>query len=412
MPTPLPRPEALQAFLHYGFVPDVPADLATRPWATARAPARPPDEARCRAAGLAALEALFADVPPGPQVVPLSGGLDSRVILGMLVAAGARERTLAVTFGTPGTQDYELAVAVARLARVRHERIDLTREAFDAETLGAALPAGGPWTHAFEAHFNALVPRRFGAGATLWSGILANVINGSRVGDPREDWASARRTYARYYGAVRSVRLTRPGFDAAACLPAEPLLAGSTLTYEEQLHLGVHYPNRFEPVLLTPGCAFRTPFADPRWVAFALALPRELRVGERLFRSLIRQRLPEWMALPTKTRSGVGLEAPAWRASLARQRLRLWRRLRRLAPWASWGPAPETNYLDFDRDLRRPTPARSVVEGCLARLAARGVVPWLDLEALWARHQRRRANLADALVLLAVLELNLARSEG
>ncbi|HEX6882607.1 MAG TPA: asparagine synthase C-terminal domain-containing protein [Planctomycetota bacterium] len=412
MPSPPPaRPDALEAFLHYGFVPAVPPDLAARPWAAPPGPPLPDDEERCLAAGLAALEAAFADVPPGPQVVPLSGGLDSRVILGMLVAAGARERIQAVTFGTPGTLDFELATAVARAAGVRHERIDLTREPLDAPGLRAALPPGGPWTHAFEAHFNALVPRRFGAGATLWSGILANVINGSRVGDPHEDWAAARRSYARHYGAVRSGRLTRPGFDAAASLPEAPLLAHGTLTYEEQLHLGVHYPSRFERVLLAPGFAFRTPFAEPPWVAFALRLPRALRLGERAFRAVIRRRLPELMALPTKTCHGVPLSAPAWRLGLARQRRRVARRLRRLSPWAPWGPAPEANYLAFDLELRRPSPARAVVQGCLARLAARRVVDWLDLDELWTRHQRRRANLADALVLLAELELNLSAAE-
>jgi hypothetical protein len=413
-----PALSEIETFLHYGFVPRVPADLEQRPWVRARTRGEPgPGEEPFLAKGRDALAALFEDVPAGLQVVPLSGGLDSRVILGMLAARGLGARLLAVTFGTPGTFDYELAGAVARQCGVRHEKIDLTREPLEepellAEIRRARASPGAPWLHAIEAAFNALVPRRFGAGATLWSGIMANSINGSRLGDPRADWPAACRAYARESLAVRSLSLTRPGYDPCAALPAEPLLPRSSLTYAEQLHMTFHYPCRFEPVLLAPGFSYRTPFRDPRWCDFALSVPMDLRRGEGLFRALIRRELPELMALPTKNQDGLPLTAAPWRVRLARDRQRLARRLRRLLPGLSFGPAPGANYLDFERDLRRATAVRQIVERCLERLVRRGLVDWLDPLELWQRHQRRRANLGDALVQLALLDLNLEAAAG
>jgi len=395
------------AFLHYGFVPRVPADLGARPWLATGAPRLPDDERACVVRGVETLRALFADVPDGLQLVPLSGGLDSRVILGQLVAAGHRERVLAVTFGTPGTLDYELGARVARHCGVRHAAIDLTREPLEPDVLVAAIPAGRAWIHALEAHFNALVPRRFGAGATVWSGIMANVLNGSRVGDPHASWEEACRTYAEAHRCVRSCRLTPPDFDARAWLPSAPCAASARLTPAELLHVALHYPCRYDPVLLAPGFDYRTPFRDPRWVDFALALPREFRLGERLFRAVVRAAEPELAALPTKNLAGAALTASPLRAGLATQRARVARELRRRFPRLARRPRPDTNYLDHELELRRASPLRTLVAECLERLRARGVVPWVDLEALLARHAAARADHSDALVQLALLELNL-----
>lgn len=400
-----------EAFLHFGFVPRVPADLAARPWLATRAERLPDDEAACVARGVETLRALFDDAPDGLLLVPLSGGLDSRVILGMLVAAGHARRVLAVTFGTPGTLDYELGARVARHCGVHHEAIDLTREPLEPAELLAAIPPGTPWVHALEAHFNALVPRRFGVGATVWSGIMANTLNGSRVGDERASWEEARRTYAREHRCVRSVCLTPPGFDPLAWIPERPFAHAERLTAHELLHVAFHYPCRFDPVLLAPGFEYRTPFREPRWVDFALALPRELRRGERLFRAVIRAALPELAALPTKSRSGVALTAPGWLAELAAWRARGARQLRRRFPGLARRPRPDTNYLDQGLELRRASPLRALVQDALARLVARGAVPWLDVEALVRRHEAGRADHSDALVQLALLELNLQALE-
>jgi len=405
-----PRAE-LEAFLHFGFVPRVPAGLAARPWFASRAPRLPDDERACVEAGGAALRALFTDVPDGLQLVPLSGGLDSRVILGMLVAAGHRERVLAVTFGTPGTLDFELGGLVARQVGVRHEALDLTREPLELDALVAAIPPGGAWVHALEAHFNALVPARFGRGATVWSGIMANVVNGSRLGAPRASFDEVRRRYAEDYRCVRSCRLTSPGFDPLAWLPTEPILASDRLTHAEVLHLGLNYPCRFDPVLLAPGHRYRTPFREPCWVDFALAAAPRLRRDERLFRAVIRAVLPELAALPSKSNAGLALTAPAWRVWLGRQRARLERRLRQRAPGLFPRPRADTNYLDLELELRHASPLRTLVRAALDRLPARAVVPWLDVERLWARHACGSANHADALVQLALLELNLAARE-
>ena len=56
---------------------------------------------------------VHASITPGrTHYIPLSGGLDSRALLAAAMEAGAEVETL--TFGMPGTMDYEDGNRVAR----------------------------------------------------------------------------------------------------------------------------------------------------------------------------------------------------------------------------------------------------------------------------------------------------------
>lgn len=56
----------------------------------------------------------------------LSGGLDSRAILGGLISAGLKDSIVTVTFGTPGTYDFDIGKKIATELGIKHELIDLT----------------------------------------------------------------------------------------------------------------------------------------------------------------------------------------------------------------------------------------------------------------------------------------------
>jgi len=404
-------PDALATFLHFGYLPRLEADHRARPWSRVRPEDVLPDGAHAReelvARGLAAFRAACGAPGDAPQVVPLSGGIDSRLILATLRAAGRAERITTVTFGIPGAHDFDLAPAVARAAGVTHEAIDLTDLSVTrAELLELAREA--PWSYVLEVFYNRLPFRRFGRGATYWSGSQANSLAGEDAHELDPDWTRVCRNWARALPAARSLSLTPPGFAPESALPREPPLAHTRLTHDEQLFLLVRNPGRNDPAQLPRGYDVRTPFCQEPWVDFALRLPTALRARGSFYQELARRSDPELFALPLKNDLGLAPGAPAWRHALRRNRARLERELRRRAPWLRLRPSPGLNYADFDAELRRASPLAAVVEESLARLDDARAVPWLRPRELWMRHRRHRANLGDALVLLASLELNLA----
>lgn len=283
------RRAELAAFLHYGYRPLVPPGYLDRPWSRVRASDAFALDGIDRDAlvrrGVQAFRAACAPAADRRHVVPLSAGIDSRLLLGTLVELVPRERIVAVTFGVPGALDFDLAPAVARAAGVRHEAIDLTGLAVTRDELLATARAA-PWTFVHEAYPNHLIPRRHGPDATYWSGCMANSFAGADLAVPATTMAEARREFAHRTRISRTLCLTPPDFDPTSVLPETPLLEDGALTLYEQLYAYLRYPGFNDPILLAPGHAWRTPFREPAWVDFMLRVPRTVRADPSFYRSI------------------------------------------------------------------------------------------------------------------------------
>lgn len=70
------------------------------------------------------------------------------------------------------------------------------------------------------------------------------------------------------------------------------------------------------------------------------------------------------------------------------------------------------NYIDFDRGLRERADLKAVVYENIKALKKRQIVDWIDVDAIWHSHQRMEGNYADALTLLASLEINLKQTNS
>jgi len=401
----------LAAYLHFGFLPRVEPEFRTRPWSRLPAAhlARVEDcnEAELLTRGVEHLRRVCAPSGERTQIVPLSGGIDSRLLLGELVQAGAKEQVVAVTFGVPGALDFDLAPAVARAAGVQHECLDLTDWPLTrAELLSCARTA--PWSFTYEVFYNHLVFRRFGPEPVYWSGNQANSVAGEDAHTRHASWSEACADFAAGTPAQRSTRLTPQGFRPGEALPGAPPLEDTCLTHVEQLFMLVRNPCRNDRAQLPAGFEVRAPFREAEWVEFMLAIPAEIRRAGAFYQELATRAAPALFALPLKSSYGLEPGAPAWRITLRRARQRVERGLRRRLPRALTGPNPKLNYADFDRELRGEGALARVVEESLVNLAHSGALAWLDPLELWRQHRARRANLGDALVLLSALELNLA----
>jgi len=410
----VPDPSTVAAFLYYGYLPRVEPRLFEQPWARVRAAdvaASGPDRGVLLDQGVeafrAACRAALAERPCERHVVPLSGGIDSRLLLGTVLRLAPRDSIDAATFGIPGTHDFDLVPAVAAAAGVRHEVFDLTAWPVTREDLLETARIA-PWTFAFEIFYNYLIYRRFGTRPAYWSGSQANSIAGEDQDVSFPDWASGCARWAEETPFQRAIDLTPPGYRPASALPDRPILADSCLNVYEQLFMLVRNPARNDPAQLPPGHDVRTPFLRVEWTDFALRLPRPVRGGARFYHEVAAHAEPDLFLLPVKTYLGLPVHAPPWHVRARRVARRLERDVKRRFPRLVRRRNPKLNHADFDDELRGATPVRAIVEESLARLRESGAVAWLDLPELWRRHQHHEANLGEALALLASLELNLA----
>ncbi|MFP5348027.1 MAG: asparagine synthase-related protein [Actinomycetes bacterium] len=393
----LPRPfefdrSTLQQFLAFGFVPraDVEDPLSLLS-AWSRKPvrqARKVSSSGLLREGVAALRAAVEESAAagggGQHVVFLSGGLDSRTILGGLLRLFGRSEVVAATFGLPGEQDYDLAAMVARRAGVRHERLESFSVEWTTDGLvDSVLARQVPLPSAFgQRYLSFLLHRRLGSENVFWDGLCGDVLAGKRTRTDVQEWTwqSAGEQFLVVNLHPEWRRVVSPDFDPHASLPPSPFCPVEQMAYLDQLGLGLRQ-RCYVGTRLLRDYPTRTPFLTGPWLDFMLSLPWEYRLEQRMYREIQRTAFPELFSLPTTALSGGALT----QTRLTRARRRLGGRARQAMGRAGLRrpaarPAQRAND-GIRASCRERGPLRELVRENVADLAGRGLLDWLDVDA-------------------------------
>jgi hypothetical protein len=351
---------------------------------------------------------VFKEVPSGLHVVPLSGGCDSRAILGALLEAGQMDRAVAVTFGSPGTFDFEIGRLVAKRFAVEHIALDLTKVVVRPEDFEEAAEHVPGWMWLPDVVFNRFYLRYFGDGAKFWSGFMGDPISGSHLpAIESRTWAEAVRLFvARHQREGAGELLCEEGFVPEDVIPAAPLDGqANRISFDEQLDYVLRQFGAVRYIVAPDVARFETPFLNQQWAGFMLGLPRAYRLGQRFYREALRRWYPRLFGLPEK------LAMVDRKAFGGPSRFRRWQ-WERFRMAKVWGANPCLNYIDFDHELRRDGCWRTVIGDSIRQLQTRRLVNWIDIDELWSDHQSGRRDFGRAITLLASLEFLIRADEG
>lgn len=400
--------QEIAAFLHFGYVPHIPDDRSSLPGWSLTQRSRldlPQSQEAVVDCGIDLFRSLFDNnVGSSLNVVPLSGGVDSRAILAELCRRGLRDSTVAVTLGVPGALDFDLGGLVADAAGVRHEALNLYEHDVSESELrhtvsGLQLPI---WV--FDAQYHRLIRRQMGLEGFYWSGYLGGELSASDHLYPKPvlTWPQALSHFVADSSWSGSVRLSPPGFDPWAALPDAPLRVHSLFGYDEQLYYWLRQENLIRSAVMPSDSNDVAPFTHDAWIQFMLSIPRG---GARLalYHAIMTQSYPDLFRLPVKTPgfggrplSPTALEWLSWQRERL-QRFIVHSLLRR--PHMRY-----VNYIPF-ADALRTEPLGELVAGRLRCLEERGEIPWVDIPQIWDEHLRDDSDHSLALTLLVSLEI-------
>jgi len=359
--------------------------------------------------GVKAFLSAFQRISGEDHIVPLSGGIDSRAVLGGLLSQLNTSEITAVTFGIPNSFDYKLGKQVAEKVGIRHEVIDLTQvELTQAALEKTALELRPAWLYLFDAFYNRKICSFFGKASTYWSGFMGGSLCGRGVPSPEaETWEEALSFFASRNRVVWSMILSSPDFNPLTALPDSPEMKKDHLNYNDQMNFNVRMQSYIIPTVIPAGYDYRTPLLAEPWLNFTLNIPDRAKQGTYIYQEVVNKAFPELFSIPTRNSYGLPLDSPAWKLKFHRLYIKGIGRLRRKLPCFIRSNSPDVQYLDFNEGIRRRSDLKELVYSNTQDLKKRGVVDWIDIDSIWKRHQKRHANYGDALTALTALEINL-----
>lgn len=352
--------------------------------------------------GCKRIKELFLNIPfdySRNNIVPLSGGLDSRAILAGLIKSGLKDKITTVTFGTPNTFDFEFGNLIAKIAGTKHINIDLTKEIITFEKLLESKKNNHYWTYLFDSYYNKLIAGLFGIESIYWSGFMGDPLAGAHLLPKEIDtWEKAKRIFALNQQFVKSFNLCPNYFNAESILPERCFFDKKKLSFYEQIDFVFRQLNYILPTLTKSGYKYVFPFIEKSWVEFILSVPSNLRKNKKLYKLILQRTYPKFFSLPSTDHPGF------YGFSHFKQKI-----FQKVFPRLGRGTPRTLNYIDFDEAIRKRDDFKTLIYDSLVSIHKMQILPWLDLSELWDKHQKREKNYGDALTMLTSLYVLIAK---
>jgi len=338
------------------------------------------------------------------HVLPLSGGLDGRAILAVLLEFTSASNIHTYTFGTPGTFDYEIGNLIARIIGTNHVVFTLTEYNYHQEELLDISKRVDHQTVLFHHPPIWELDKRF-KGAQVWSGYIGDVITGGYYQKkPSPNITKAKERYLEKYAYVNSISLTDSQDQHFYDYIDYQWLDSDIMSYDEQVIYQERQLKLTAPHVLMKGYQYHTPFINNEFMNFMFSIPGRYRKNQYLYKKILLEAYPKLFRLKTKNYYGLSLNAPQ-AAVLAKRTLMKSKRIcNKVFPVFM---DKNINYLDFDSAIREKENLKSLFYQNLMDLKQRNLLDWVPIEKIWRDHISGRGRYSDALIVLVSLEIHL-----
>lgn len=357
--------ELVEDFLYFGYIPRPLPRREVVQRVMDRITPLVPREGTCLVTeGANRMRAIMTDVVAAagerPLVVPISGGLDSRFILGSLMEVVPAERIKTVTVGIPGAFDYEFGCRVAEWAGTQHTALDLNKFSFSKSALVNLAARSSTPVRVLESSclYRAFEP--FSSEHLIISGFMGDNLSGSKL--PKKDKNAVENFLEKnsYLGRMPAHRYS--GSSLVGC----DNLASLGITKYDQLDFFIRQRSFIFRLFQDSGKDFLHPFCDPRWLSYWLSVSFKQRIGKGLYKEFLCKNFPALFRLPTKEHNGASLHAS--RTQVASRVL-----IERIRSYTLNEPRRSLNYIDFNRAFRTRGDLIETAENLLSQIDLHGV---------------------------------------
>ena len=331
-------------------------------------------------------------------VIPISGGLDSRLILAEALKYIPLNKIKTYTFGMKGSYDFEIGIEVAKKAKVKHYAIELNSLELNHNEMLETAKKCYYQAYLFYHPPISKLKEIIGNDIVL-SGYLGDLVFGSYA-DKAKKMANPKKWYIEniYHSSYNKLKQENFNFFDSKIYDIN---YDSHISPEEQLILYEKGPKITAPQVLMKGWDYKLPLIDKRILDFMFSLPNEYRVGEKFFIETMLIKHPDLFNIRSKTSFGRHLTTSAF--SIYRERLKnlTIKKLNRIGFDFVY---PPFNYIDFNKAIIERKDLKAIFIKNLTDLEGRDILEGMKPLEIYNKHKKKK-NLAPILIALTSLEL-------
>ena len=362
------------------------------------------------AEGVKAFKQTMADeiastVSNATHVLPLSGGLDSRAILGGLLENLPKSQIVAATYGIPGAWDLEISKEITRKFGIQHEVFNLLDEKWDLDQLVAAAARLDKPVSVHQSYVRQKINHRFGPECFYWTGFMGDTVGGwNLLPVPNTD---KREAIKRFLQIEPTPNYQDANFQAEIVnkilgeFPWERL-PQTKLCLDQLLNFCLRQYFLLRPIIIMQGFTFKVPFLNKNWVNFMTNAPYKLRLDQHLYRRIIQESYQKLWNLTSTSTYGRSLSASKFEILVGKAIARI---KPLVAPQDPYRSHPRTNYINWTESLRHKGNLQSSVRETLESLKHRAIFRNAELDTWWLDHLNRKKDYTVLLMNLSSLEL-------
>lgn len=239
-----PFKQKVYNYLHYGYLPpdNIPEFLTNL---DTYEPIKPTVENTVKLFNEVFTEAVEKSIRKGYCVIPISGGWDSRTLLGYALESLPSKQIKTYTFGSKGQLDFDIGRQLAKKAGVEHVAFDLNQIPVSWDDLKMTAKKS-QWTYIFDSFFNKYCYKQMSAGADmLLSGFMGDPLTGGH--NYKENGTNIPQYFAKSEGITNLNLQDKSAFNPADALPELP--DETPFSDHQLLDLGVRQACCIAPII-------------------------------------------------------------------------------------------------------------------------------------------------------------------
>jgi asparagine synthetase B (glutamine-hydrolysing) len=334
------------------------------------------------------------------NIVPLSGGLDSRAILACLNELTGGNDIICYTYGIPGSFDYKIARDLSKRLEIKHLCYPLNGYKF---SLDEEMEVARRFRYQTVLFFHPPMPQieEIAGGRIIWSGFIGGEIAGSHVlSHPSTDPVSAKNNFLKKNTFCRSGKYfdyQRADFYKTFDLKWEH---NEIVHMDDQLDFLNRQKKYIGPHVLMDGYDYRTPFYNSDFQNFMLSLPLKYRYRKNIYKKILMKAYPDLFSYGVKENIGLRTDAP-WISVLGMEiKEKILKKVQGESRWDK-----RVNYFDMNSEIRGNSSLRKIMKETISKLDSRELGFKTDPQKILKDHLSRKIDAGDILLTMSSLQI-------